>query len=228
MRLYFIRHAQSVNNAFWETHGNSSGHVPDAELSDLGHQQAAHLAAYLERSDFGITHFYTSPMTRAIQTALPCAKALGLPLHVMPDWFEIGGVMGRNEAGERVPAPGADRASFQTRFPELHLPDGWAEHGWWQSKPRETDEQFVQRCQRAWTGLLERHGNTSDRVAIVSHGKFHAGFMATVLEVSLDRFVLVAANTGITCMDYREDGWEHVMVSFTNRVAHLPPELLTK
>jgi probable phosphoglycerate mutase len=48
----------------------------DPELSELGHEQARRLAAWLRNEK--ITAVYTSPMRRAVQTAAPLGEALGL------------------------------------------------------------------------------------------------------------------------------------------------------
>ena len=160
------------------------------------------------------------------------SASLGLELYVWPDWFEDGGFTQRNQAGEHVGLPGRDRAYFRDRFPELRLPEGWAEHGWWQSKPRETSEQTLARARQVWQELLARHGNDldrneSDRVAIVSHGWFHRWFMGVVLEIPQpDQFALDCFNTGITRVNVREGDWE-VFVPYTNRILHLPLELIT-
>jgi probable phosphoglycerate mutase len=48
----------------------------DPELSELGHEQARRVAAWLRNEK--ITAVYTSPMRRARQTAAPLGEALGL------------------------------------------------------------------------------------------------------------------------------------------------------
>ncbi len=234
MRLYFIRHGQSINNVLWQTTQSRAAYTPDPDLSELGFLQAELLAAHLasmndvpESDGHGITHLYTSPMTRAIQTALPISKSSKLELQVWPDWFEDGGFTQRNPAGEHVGLPGRDRAYFQNRFPEVCLPEHWAENGWWQSKPRETSEQTMARARQVWQELLDRHGYETDRVAIVSHGWFHRWFMGVVLGIPQpDQFALDCFNTGITRVNVRENDWQ-VFVPYTNRTLHLPLELIT-
>ena len=86
MELYFIRHGQSVNNAGW----NNPEYMehPDPYLTEMGIEQAKHLAKYLKEKQhitndrvwnnqnqygFGFTHIYTSLMERAVATAAPTA-----------------------------------------------------------------------------------------------------------------------------------------------------------
>jgi len=79
MLAYFVRHGESQGNA-----GLSSD--PDCGLSDLGLLQAKRLPDRL--ADQGIKAIYTSPMRRAIETALPLAERLGMAAWVRPDLAE--------------------------------------------------------------------------------------------------------------------------------------------
>lgn len=73
-RLYLIRHGQSAGNA----EGRFGGHGP-TPLSELGVQQAEKTAKVLAKE--GINVIYTSDLHRAVQTAEPLAKLLGLPIN---------------------------------------------------------------------------------------------------------------------------------------------------
>ena len=50
MQFYFIRHAQSSNNALYDSTGSWDGRSADPELTEMGWQQARALADYLQRS----------------------------------------------------------------------------------------------------------------------------------------------------------------------------------
>ena len=87
MRLYFIRHGQSANNALWDASGSSIGRSEDPELTAIGHEQARLLANFIAAMDgqtkkngssgepkrdyFGFTHLYTSLMVRSVATFKP-------------------------------------------------------------------------------------------------------------------------------------------------------------
>ena len=73
-RLYFIRHGQSGGNA----EGRFGGHGP-TPLSDLGREQAEKTAKVLAKE--GIDVIYSSDLLRAVQTAEPLAKLLGLKVN---------------------------------------------------------------------------------------------------------------------------------------------------
>jgi broad specificity phosphatase PhoE len=51
MQLYFIRHAQSANNALYAETGAAWGRHHDAPLSAVGLRQLPHLAALLSHGD---------------------------------------------------------------------------------------------------------------------------------------------------------------------------------
>lgn len=80
MDLYIIRHGRPVRQVVGEDEG------ADPELSDLGHQQAARTAAFLEAED--IHHVVSSTMLRAYQTALPTAEMLGVDVEQVDDLKE--------------------------------------------------------------------------------------------------------------------------------------------
>ncbi|MBK8466379.1 MAG: histidine phosphatase family protein [Chloracidobacterium sp.] len=73
-RLYLIRHGQSAGNA----EGRFGGHGP-TPLSDLGREQAEKTAKVLAKE--GISVIYSSDLLRAMQTAEPLGKLLGLPVN---------------------------------------------------------------------------------------------------------------------------------------------------
>jgi broad specificity phosphatase PhoE len=80
MWLNIIRHGQSMANV-------GRGRTPDDGLTDLGKQQASLLAEYF--MNIPVTHMFSSPFTRVIQTAAPTALAKGIQLVLIPELSEI-------------------------------------------------------------------------------------------------------------------------------------------
>jgi glucosyl-3-phosphoglycerate phosphatase len=76
-----LRHGQSEFNLHFTATKRDPG-IVDAPLTELGHTQAAEAAAAL--ADAGIKRIIASPYTRALQTAEPLARTLGLPVLVTP------------------------------------------------------------------------------------------------------------------------------------------------
>jgi 2,3-bisphosphoglycerate-dependent phosphoglycerate mutase len=241
MELYFIRHAQSTNNALY-AQGLSAGRASDPELTPLGERQAQLLADYVaegaqpgppngrdpqNRWGFHFTHLYASLMVRSVHTGVVLASRLGLPLHAWVDWHEVGGIVldAEEAGGGLVGQPGYNRAWFAQRYPALVLPDSLGEAGWWDSQPLEPEQSRTERARRVLADLLERHGDTDHRVAVISHGGFYNHFVAAFygLEGRLPTWHLMN-NTGISRFGF---GQRENYVLYQNRLEHLPAELVT-
>lgn len=173
----------------------------------------------------GITHLYSSLMVRAVATGTIIARALHLPLVARDDLHEVGGIYRKDEETEvRIGQAGNNRAYFQAHYPDLVLPDSLGETGWW-NRPFEEPEQRLPRAQRFWRDLLERHGHTDDRVAVVSHGGFYQYLMAAILNLpSREGYWFAMNNAAIARIDFHE---ERVGLVYSNRVDFLPKELVT-
>ncbi len=239
MQLYFIRHAQSQNNLLWDTTGSSRGRSDDPALSETGLKQAQHLAAFLGKSvparagngrddhnwaGFCLTHLYTSLMLRAVTTASVLANALDLPLIGWQELHETGGIyLEDEETGERTGRSGKNRAYFQQHFPRLLVPDTCDERGWW-NRPFEEREQALRRAERVWQVLLQRHGRTEDRVAVVSHGDFYNCLLRSILRMDGSDAWFDLNNASITRIDVDDD---LVHLVYANRTDFLPRELIT-
>jgi 2,3-bisphosphoglycerate-dependent phosphoglycerate mutase len=238
VQLYFIRHAQSANNKLYEETGSWDGRDSDPELTALGHQQARLLAEHLacangegpgrdfiNRRGFGLTQLYTSLMVRAVATGVYLAEALGLPLQAWEDLHEVGGIFSIDtETGEHIGQPGRPRSEFAARFPQLELPATLGEDGWWNRSPESIDWQ-VRRARRFVYDLLERHGGTEDRVAVISHGGFYNYVLAELLGTQAENgFWFGINNTGITRLNFSSEG---IGLAYANRLEHLPAELIT-
>ncbi len=224
MQFYFIRHGQSANNSLWDQTGSNHGRSEDAELTPVGCRQAELLARFLRDADFGLTHLYSSLMVRAVATGSIIAETLDLPLVAWEDAHETGGIYLENEqTGECIGQPGKNRAYFETHYPRLILPEG-LEDGWW-NRPFETREQRPIRAQRFLQELLQRHGQSENRVAVVSHGGFYNYLVAAILRLpERDHVWFVLNNAAITRMDWCD---QRVEMVYMNRTDFLPPELIT-
>ncbi len=242
MQLYFIRHAQSTNNLLYEQVGYyADGRHEDPELTALGKKQIEIVAqfvaagrgatpttrdAWVQNIDgFGLTHVYSSLMVRAMDTADAIASALGLTPVARDDLHEVGGVWLKNpETGERVGLPGHSRAFFEQRYPQFELPAGLNGDGWW-GRPLETMEECFVRATTLLADLQARHGDTDDRVAIVSHGMFYNVFLRALLGLPQQPGIWFAINNvAITRIDFEE---KETRLAYHNRADFLPPELVT-
>jgi 2,3-bisphosphoglycerate-dependent phosphoglycerate mutase len=246
MQLYYIRHAQSANNALWDQTGASTGRSMDPEVTETGRRQAEILAKFLYQdrpartpangrdphnaAGFHLTHLYCSLMDRAVYTASRIAEACDLPVHAWGDLHEEGGIYLADETtGEPAGQPGRNRAYFEASYARLVLPETLGEDGWW-NRPYEVYELRRARARRVVEDLLRRHGKTADRVAMVSHGGFYNHFMAVLLGLPDSGrhdprpLWFAMSNCAITRIDFEAD---QAAVIYTNRVDFLPVELIT-
>lgn len=79
--MILLRHGQSEFNVHFTATRKDPG-IQDPKLTPVGHRQAEQAAEALRAE--GITRILASPYTRALQTAAPVARALGLPVAVHP------------------------------------------------------------------------------------------------------------------------------------------------
>jgi broad specificity phosphatase PhoE len=79
--MILLRHGQSEFNLLFTRTRKDPG-IVDPVLTPLGHDQARAAAEALAREE--IRRILVSPYRRAIQTALPVAERLGVPLTVTP------------------------------------------------------------------------------------------------------------------------------------------------
>jgi 2,3-bisphosphoglycerate-dependent phosphoglycerate mutase len=240
LRFYFIRHAQSTNNAKYSRDGAQFDRRSDPQMTPLGVRQAEDLAEFLSHAasqvedhrsgqemsaGFGFTHLYTSLMIRSVHTAVILGRALGLQPVAWPELHERGGIyLSDPDSGDPVGRAGNPRSFFVKNYPELILPADLGEDGWW-GRPYESREQSRERAQSVIEQLIERHGDSEDRVALVSHGGFFQEVVAAALEIpSLGEHWIMLHNTGTARFDFTEDRF---VIQYINRLDWLPPTRIT-
>ncbi|MCC6616567.1 MAG: histidine phosphatase family protein [Anaerolineae bacterium] len=241
LTIYLIRHAQSANNAM----ADQTDRLADPPLTELGREQTQHLAAYLGKGDsrdldadfrsgystrrgvtsFGITHLYCSAMHRALQTAQPVGRAIGVTPEIWLELHEVGGVYldvnnGRNSQ------PGKTRLEIETEFAGFTIPEAFTPDGWWGLKRAyEEREQALVRAQLVADNLRQR-ATSDDVVALVTHGTFSDRLLKVLLGQSdVYSFFYMLYNTSITRLDFLDE--KRLLVRYINRIDHLPAELMS-
>ncbi len=203
-RLIVIRHAESEANA----EGRIQGHL-DIPLSPLGLRQSALLA---DRLGFhGVEVLYSSPLSRARQTADIVAERLDLVVHPMPELRErdVGVLQGlnRQEIIEKFPEyaqPGADVSRIKV--------EGF-----------EQDAELTARV----TSTLQRilAGNPDRTVGIVTHGGVIGTVLRWLLQMPRQRpGPFIIDNTSITIIDVHnvsETGTPRAQLTTLNDTCHL-------
>lgn len=238
MRLYLIRHGQSVNNA---AEFLGTPRVEDPGLTDVGREQAQRLAEFMiSRSDpysighpeavcvegdYGLTDLICSPMRRALETAFPLAAATGLNPMVWEDIFESGGIWLQQPDGEIRGLPGMNRTEMERDFAGYALPESITERGWWNREKesqadREARAQVV--AEKIWALSRTKADAT---IAMVAHQHFLALLLRALLESSIYDLHLNHYNTGYSRIDFLNDGL--LRVRYINRFDHIYPLHIT-
>lgn len=244
MKLYIIRHGQSTNNAL----ADQRDRTRDPDLTELGRQQVELVAQHLATGTdpeyalgvsaedtaadslhrYNISKLYCSAMYRALLTAKPIGKALGLTPEVWIDVHEHGGIFldHQDERGV-VGYPGMNRSEILAEFPNYILPDDVTEAGWWNpANGKEDWPTCLGRAIKIARMLRRRAADNGGNIAIVSHG----GFVDALLKAFTNQLPGTALfyhhyNTSITRVDLRPDG--RVDIRYLNRFDHLPRELVS-
>jgi broad specificity phosphatase PhoE len=161
MELFLIRHGQSLGNVA------KDDDMPDPPLSELGRIQAEQVAAHMR--GFRITDIVSSPLIRALQTAQPLARALGLPINVWTNTYEV-----------RVLGPylGPNAGQLLEQFPEACFDEGMGPQGWFCSGD-ETPEAALARAKTVIAALLRNFPER--RVAMFAHNAFNRYLLLAAL-----------------------------------------------
>lgn len=233
MQLYIIRHAQSTNNAL----ADERLRVCDPPLTELGRLQAQIVAQHLAsgrqpepaagdgHGGYGLTHLYTSPMWRALQTAQPIAQTLGLQPEIWLELHEQGGIyLDHGEGRGRVGYPGKTRPEVLAEFPGFVVPEELSEEGWWNRDYEEMPACYERAC--CVLAALARRAATDERIALLTHGAFIDAFLKALFHQEADEpLFYYNYNTAISRLDFHGDG--RVDVHYLNRVDHLPVDLIS-
>jgi broad specificity phosphatase PhoE len=161
--ILLVRHGQSTANASGVWQGQL-----EFPLSEDGRLQATETGRALKGKE--ISGIYTSPLSRAFETAEIVAREVGLPGEVVPApglAERHGGVLqGRTWAEQE-----ANNPEFAEKFLSLPEEERWA------FASAETDEEILVRFEKAISDILSRHPSTNGSMVIVTHGGVMRAFL---------------------------------------------------
>ena len=166
MRIHFTRHGESQANLLHEISNRGLRHG----LTLKGREQAAALAPRLAVRP--ITHIYTSPILRAIETAVIVANRLGVEYTVTDALreYDCGVLEGR-----------ADEAAWEGW---RNLFEAWVVHKRWEDRI-EGGESFYDiqaRFEPFIAGLLQTYAATDAEIVCVGHGGLYWMMLPVVLK----------------------------------------------
>ena len=173
--LLLIRHGEND----YLTKNKLPGRIPGIHLNRRGQEQAAELTRTL--TGLPIKAIYSSPLERAIETAEPLAKSLGLGIQLLPDLTDT--YVG-NWAGHSWKMLGRTRfwKIIQQAPSQFQFPGG---------------ETFVQAQERVVNTLDALAASHADElVAVVFHADPIKLAVAHYLGLPLDRFQRLSSYTG--------------------------------
>ena len=153
--MIILRHCESEFNRLYDLSGRDPC-VPDPTLSAHGQAHACALVDELRAQD--ITRILVSPFTRALQTATPIARALGLTPQITPLV---------RERGLYSCDIGSPASTLAQEWPQLDFAD-LAEH-WWSPQP-ESGHALSLRAQRFRDQM--RQEKPQGQTLVVSHWWF--------------------------------------------------------
>ncbi|MEZ4225077.1 MAG: histidine phosphatase family protein [Polyangiaceae bacterium] len=155
LELVLVRHGESVGNR----EGRMQGHR-DYPLSPRGREQARELAAFFRQRGVSFSSAYTSPLSRAKETAQILCANLELPPAVEDaDLKEI--TAGCLE--------GLDHSQIVERHPTF-MQRGLEGLGDFSEFGGESYDDMQARVERLCAGLYARHDGQGERLLLVSHG----------------------------------------------------------
>lgn len=204
--IVFIRHGQSTANASGVWQGQL-----DYPLSEEGRLQARH--AGLALSGEPLDALYSSPLSRAFETARIVAREANFPGDITP----VEGLTERHGGmlqGHTWAEQEARNPEFARKFLGLPEEERWAMAG------AETDEEILDRFERAISEIATRHP-VGSRIVAVSHGGVMRAFLRNRFGPEALPGTTRAANASITRIVWDADGAEPRLLELAS-TDHLP------
>lgn len=215
MKIYFIRHAESVNNHLWHQYRDNTDRQDDPPLSELGFRQAQALGEFLadRKEEFNFTRILISPFLRTLQTAAAFEQLYDVPKIVWKPIHEEGGCVATDPVTRAdTGAPGKTRAEIQALFPQYSVSDEIGEEGWWNRPIVEPQHERIARAQQVIQTLAQQFGGSRERIALVSHGGFHAKWIDVLINnIRHYNYWFETENTSVSCYSIgpeRGEGFE--------------------
>lgn len=183
MRIILIRHGQTDANKEGRFQGAS-----DAPLNEMGLSQAQALGRHL--CGQALVAVYSSPQTRAMQTATPIAEAKGLPIQTVEGIREL-------DIGELDGLHGPD---LRDRYP--HILEQWRTNVGALTMPG--GESIVGLQERTWKAILQiRDMHPEGTVAAISHNFAIQSILLKALGMDLRNFQRIRQDlAAITELDF--------------------------
>jgi 2,3-bisphosphoglycerate-dependent phosphoglycerate mutase len=218
LSVFLVRHAQSANNA-QEDHLR----IPDPPITTLGAIQSQRLATAMQ--PLGLTHLWSSPFLRSIQTTREVAQRLGLQPAIHRELFEQGGCYRGYADGDRHPMPGLGRTALEQLCPHWSIDPMIPVEGWNTLDHYEVIEEARIRAKRVAGWLASMASKSNQRWGLIIHADFKLRLLEAMLERDdLEPHLGEVVNTSISQLSREHGKWK---LEFWNSYQHLAPDEVT-
>ena len=195
-RIYLVRHGTTD----WNKEEIFRGRA-ECKLNETGKAEARALAAYLE--DIPLAGIYSSPLSRAMETARPTAEFKSLEVISDPAFTDL----------DFGTWQGLPLKEAQERYPDLYR--------LWREQPGEVSfpggENLTQVRNRAWEGLIRlAERNPQRTILIVTHRVVTKVLICAALGLDLSHFWQVKQDsTAINCFEYSRGNFQIALINDT-------------
>ena len=175
MDFYLVRHGSNDYLA----KALLAGRSPNVHLNEQGRAEAERLANALANA--GVQRIFSSPLERAIQTAEPTARRLGLEIEITREILEI------------------DFGDWTGKaIRDLDRDPAWKNFNSYRSGTRIPNGETMLEAQGRMIGFVEklRRENAAQTVALFSHGDPIKSVFAYYLGIPLDLFTRIEISPG--------------------------------
>lgn len=204
-RFCLARHGETE----WNSERRLQGQT-DIALNAQGEEQARQLAEALRLSGLKFDVVYTSSLQRALDTARPIAKTLGLKVTALPELQErhFGALQGLriDEAARAIPDLWQ---VYVDRLPDHELEGG------------ESLNQFTKRVREVLRSLHRQHGGQT--ILVIAHGGVLDAIhrIASGQSIQTQRMVLVP-NASLNWITFDGDKWSIERWADTSHLSAIP------
>ena len=181
MQLYFVRHGKTK----WNLEGRYQGGSGNSPLLPESYEDIKKLAGYLKGTKFRA--FYSSPLQRALTTAVMLRDDMGITVPVIID--------DRLKELSKYP----DQIKAFRYFPDRYDPSTF--HG-------ENFDHMIKRGKKLIADIVKRYPNKDDKVLLVSHGAALCALIRTLegYDIADIRKRGGLTNTSLTILDTEDNG----------------------
>ncbi|WP_440897625.1 histidine phosphatase family protein [Amphibacillus sp. Q70] len=156
MKLYVIRHAQSLLNI-------GEGKTPNCGLSEFGNKQAEYISTFFK--NIPVDAIYSSPLRRVIQTAYPLATQKKLNIQLAPEMCEFF----HDQAFDYRDYDWEKTEDIEREFEYASFNSDYQDGKWWPNWP-ENRENVEQRVARFYQQEITKYFGTNTSVVVFGHG----------------------------------------------------------